>query len=132
MASVRLLLFLLILPAHFATASQVEPFKSDLAGDQRSAFERFVYHLTVICDGQIDDIAALIPEQAVASLRDEHYAWKLERDIMCAEIARTEPGELRELHCLSEATSEYFDWRELQIGELEEAAYANQKTDAME
>ncbi len=88
--------------------------------DPRYDLELYVYQLTSLLDDQLEEIAVMIPKHEVEKLRNDHYAWKIERDIQCAKIGRTEPGELRELECLSELSEVYFDQRELEIIDLED------------
>ncbi|MCH9015883.1 MAG: hypothetical protein IH877_09395 [Gemmatimonadetes bacterium] len=87
--------------------------------DRRYELEQYVYDLTWICDIQINEIAAMIPEREVEKLRNDHYVWKIDRDIQCAKIGRTESGELREFECLAELSEAYFTQRELEISDLE-------------
>ena len=88
-------------------------------GDEREKLERYVDSLDWYCDSQIEQIAALIPTEEVEHLRREHYAWRLHRDFHCADVARESSDRLAELQCLADATSQYFDRREAEIGELE-------------
>jgi hypothetical protein len=87
--------------------------------DQHRKLELYVHHITALCDLKIDEISTMIPKKEVETLRSDHYAWKLDRDVRCAATARSEAGELRELECLAELSEEYLDRRESEIAEIE-------------
>lgn len=61
----------------------------------------------------------MIPPGEVERLRSQHYAWKLHRDIHCADAGRNASDELGELQCLADLTSQYFDRREIELSEIE-------------
>ena len=108
--------------AMFLCATDIEHIAEDGEpnhSDRRYGLELYVYQLTSLLDMQIDEIAEMIPEQEVEKLRSDHYTWKIERDIQCAKVGRTEPGELRELECLAELSEVYFERHEIEIGNLE-------------
>ena len=90
------------------------------SNDRRYELELYIHQLTELCDMQIEELSKLISEDEIKDLRKEHYAWKLDRDIRCAEIGRTDPNEFSELECLAGASEAYFERRELEIVALEE------------
>jgi hypothetical protein len=90
------------------------------SNDRRYDLELYIHQVTEFCDMQIEEIAALISESETEELRKEHYAWKLERGIKCAEVGRTDPDEFSELECLAQDSESYFEKREREIAELKE------------
>ena len=55
---------------------------------ERERLEIYVYQITLLCDSQIEEIAAAIPTERVEALRRDHYVWKLDRGIYCSEAGR--------------------------------------------
>lgn len=88
-------------------------------GDRRYELEMYVHQLTAFCDLQIEEIASAIASADIEALHSEHYAWKLNRDIYCAEAGLNSSDELGELNCLAEWTEEYFERRDVEIAEIE-------------
>lgn len=112
----------IILSALLLSAADFEPpdAKSDRAAtDPRYKLEMYVYETTTLCDMKVDEIASAIPPNEVANLRDEHDAWKLDRDTRCAEVGRNVSGRLRELKCLLNLSGEYLAQRKAQLAEIE-------------
>ena len=90
MRQLQLLLIVLIAPMMCATSfAHCVRQAGSRPLDVRSQLEAYVYRLTAICDTQIDEIARMIPPQEVEQIRKEHYAWKLDRDLRCAEADLT-------------------------------------------
>ncbi len=120
MTGSRLLLLSLVVPVLCGGAVRL--------GD-RPALEAYLHELMVQVEAQIEEIAAAIPPREVERLRSEHYAWELQRDTYCADAGRNSTNELRELECLAELTSQYFDRRELEISKLPIAAQQGNEAD---
>jgi len=91
------------------------------ARDERALLCQYVDSLDWQIDAQIEEIAANIPTERIEALRNEHYAWRLQRDLQCNEAGRKSTDELAELRCLSERSGHYFDLREAELSLLEAA-----------
>ena len=75
---------------------------------RRYDLELYIYQFTALLDTQIEEISEFLSEGEIQDLRAEFYTWKIERDVHCSRIGRTEPGEFRELECLEELTEAYY------------------------
>jgi len=60
----------------------------------RYELEVYNHSLPWLCDIQIEEIASFLPPLEAEALRNEHYAWKLQRDVDCAEADRNASGPL--------------------------------------
>lgn len=82
--------------------------------------ETHVHQLTILSDLQIEQIAATRSADEARRLRSEHYAWKLNRDVRCAEVGRRSSDAFAELDCLSAQSEEYLTRRAAELAESEE------------
>ncbi len=130
MTPTRIVLLSLIAPALCALAVD-DPGSDDAKrAAERASYQAYVDALDSQCDMQIEDLAAMIPTDQIKALRSEHYDWRLQRDLRCADTGRKSSDELAELCCLSKVTSDYYDRRELQIREIEARRAKTQGTNA--
>ncbi len=97
-------------------------FSAESDDEIRYELDVYIHQITALCDSQIEELAGVISPDDVERLRSEHYSWKTNRDIFCADAGRNSSDPLRDLECLSELTEEYFEQRELQLAEEEERA----------
>jgi len=121
----RLLLLVLMAPLLCGT-SLVEPGPLPDLGLEPTPFpqeevETYIYQITAAIEIRIEEIAKTLPPADVEKLRKEHYAWKLRRDLECAEKARNgvDPRLFLELDCLAMSSTEYLA-DELKVTDVEE------------
>jgi hypothetical protein len=88
---------------------------------KREELERYVYQLSVLVETQIEELSEFIPPPELEKIRSDHYSWKINRDVKCAEAGRNTDYQFAELDCLAVATEKYFEAFELRLAELESA-----------
>lgn len=110
-----LLLLLCLVPALTAVDIALE---SELSDDEmREEVRDYVYALESLIEVRIEELVTLVPPGEVESLLEQHYQWKLERDLECRRVGLRDSNPLAELHCRVNEGERYYERRQ---GELDE------------
>ena len=89
--------------------------------DPRDSLDLYVHQLTNLLEMQIEELSEFLSNNEIEEFRQEQYDWRIQRDIHCMAVRRTDPRELRELDCLAEQTEERFQELERELAQREEA-----------
>jgi hypothetical protein len=81
--------------------------------------EAYVEQFGAVFERQTKDLASIASPEEVERFQREHDAWKIDRDLRCAEGEKSETARIRELECMAELSEDYWDRRQIQIHETE-------------
>ena len=119
MLAIRLIPIVLVAPLLCAASNeQPDTWAAQPARDRRRALETYVEQLADLLEKQTQNVASIAPFGELVKLQMEHGAWKLERDLRCAEEDEGEAVRIRELECIAELSELHFEHRQRQTDEI--------------